>query len=74
MGARTKAKPPREVIEFKIKLYGLLEYKRWSDSDLAKCLGISAATVSNMRSDPLTTSGANILMVQTLYEEAKANY
>ena len=26
---RIKAKPPAEVIDFRIKLYGLLQYKNW---------------------------------------------
>ena len=71
---RIKAKPPAEVIDFRIKLYGLLQYKNWTDEDLAKRLGISAQTVSNMRADPFVTSGANILKVQSLYEEAKREY
>ena len=62
---RLKAKPPAEVIDFRIKLYGLLQYKNWTDEDLAKRLGISAQTVSNMRTDPFVTSGANILKVQS---------
>ena len=71
---RIKARPPAEVIDFRIKLYGLLQYKNWTDEDLAKRLGISAQTVSNMRTDPFVTSGAYILKVQSLYEEAKREY
>ena len=36
---RIKARPPAEVIDFRIKLYGLLQYKNWTDEDLAKRLG-----------------------------------
>lgn len=72
--SQSKAGPPAEVIDFRIKLYGLLQYKGWTDADLAKRLNISAQTVSNMRADPYVTSGANILRVQSLFEEAKREY
>lgn len=69
-----KAKPPREAVDFQIQLYALQQYKRWTDEDLAKRLGVSSRTIIRMRKDPFSVSGQYILKVQSLLEEAKENY
>ena len=72
--AMKKAKPPVEVVEFTIQMYALQQYKRWTDDDLAKRLGVSTRTIIRMRKDPFSVSGQYILKVQSLLEEAKENY
>lgn len=69
-----KARPMPEVIDFRIELYALLQYKQWTDSDLAEWLGISPRTVRAMRQDPYSTSAANVLRVQSELKKAKAAY
>ena len=73
-GAIKKAKPPKEAVEFTIQMYALQQYKRWTDADLAKCLGVCDKTIARMRNDPFSVSGALILRVQALYRNAKENY
>lgn len=69
-----KAKPPREAVDFQIQLYALQQYKRWTDADLAKYLGVSDRTVARMRNDPFSASGGLILRVQALLVKAKESY
>lgn len=73
-GAMKKAKPPVEVVEFTIQMYALQQYKRWTDADLAKCLGVCEKTVAKMRNDPFSVSGELILRVQAMLKTAKENY
>ena len=72
--ANKKSKPPREAVDFQIQLYALQQYKRWTDADLAKYLGVSDRTVARMRNDPFSVSGGLILRTQALLEKAKENY
>ena len=69
-----KLKIPKECIEFRIALYTLKEYKGWTDEDVGKRIGVSARTVRRMREDPFSASGGNILKIQSLAAEARANY
>ena len=72
--AISKAKPPREVIDFRITLYALQQYMHWTDADLAKRLGTTDRTVRRMRSDPFSVGGTYILRVQSLLNDAKEQY
>lgn len=74
MAVTKKAKPPKEAVEFVITLYALQQYKRWTDADLAKYLGVCEKTIGRMRSDPFSVSGGLILRTQALLERAKENY
>lgn len=65
---------PKECIEFRIALYTLKEYKGWTDAQVAKRLDVSERTVRNMRADPFSASGVNILKVQALAQEARERY
>ncbi len=69
-----RAKPLPEVIEFRIDLYALLQYKQWNDSDLARWLGVSVRTVRAMRKDPYSTRAANVLRIQSELKKARAAY
>lgn len=55
-------------IDFLIKLDALKRITGSDDNDIAKLLGCSLKTVGNMRSDPFSTSGRYILMVQAYYD------
>lgn len=57
--------------DFRIKLDALKTRRKWSDEDIAKRLGVTPVTVSNMRRDPFRVSGMYVLMVQDWYEEAE---
>ena len=69
-----RAVPSPEVIEFRVDLYALMQYKQWTDDDLAKWLGISVRTVRAMRKNPYSTSAANVRRVQSELQKAKAAY
>ena len=73
-GAISKAKPPKEAVEFTIQMYALQQYKRWTDADLAKYLGVCERTVSRMRNDPFSANGSLILRVQAALQKAKESY
>ena len=73
-GVTSKAKPPVEVVEFTIQMYALQQYKRWTDADLAKCLGVCEKTVARMRNDPFSVRGELILRVQAMLKKAKECY
>lgn len=74
MMARLTQKLPRSLIEFRITLYALKEYKGWTDEDIAKRIGTTDRTIRRMRHDPYAASGAHILKVQELLEDAKKDY
>ena len=38
-------KPPKCLVEFRIALYALKEFKGWTDADIAKRLGVTERTV-----------------------------
>lgn len=69
-----KPKLPKALVEFRIALYALKEYRGWTDADIAKHLGTTDRTIRRIRKDPYSTSGANILRVQELLEKAKEDY
>lgn len=69
-----KAKPPREAVDFMVQIYAVKQYKRWTDEDLAKYLGVCKNTITRMRNDPFSVSGGLILRTQALLEKAKENY
>ena len=74
LGTIKKAKPPIEVVEFTIQMYALQQYKRWTDEDLANCLGVCEKTIARMRNDPFSVRGELILRVQAMLKKAKENY
>ena len=74
LGTIKKAKPPIEVVEFTIQMYALQQYKRWTDADLANCLGVCEKTIARMRNDPFSVRGELILRVQAMLKKAKENY
>lgn len=73
-GTTSKAKPPREVVEFVIQMYALQQYKRWTDADLAKYLGVCDRTIAKMRNDPFSVRGEFILRVQAALRKAEESY
>ncbi|WP_347005254.1 hypothetical protein [Enterocloster clostridioformis] len=67
-------KTPKWIIEFKIDLYALKEYKGWTDEDLGKQLGVTSRTVMNMRKNPCSVNGGLILRVQDMLKDAEEKY
>ena len=67
-------KPPKCLVEFRIALYALKEFKGWTDADIAKRLGVTERTVRRMRQDPFSANGGNILKVQEMLEEERNSY
>ncbi|WP_455649077.1 hypothetical protein [Enterocloster citroniae] len=67
-------KKPKWVVDFKIDLYALKEYKGWTDAELGKQLGVTDRTIMNMRKDPCSVNGGFILRVQDMLKEAKEKY
>lgn len=57
--------------EFRIQLESVKIRKNWTDTELAKYLGVSRQTICNMRSDPFAARGQYILTVQELAREAE---
>ena len=67
-------KTPKRIIDFKIDLYALKEYRSWTDEDLGKQLGVTSRTVMNMRKNPCSVNGGLILRVQDMRREAEEKY
>ena len=57
--------------DFRLQLERVKIRRNWTDAELAKYLGVSRATICNMRSDPFTARGQYILTVQALAREAE---
>lgn len=55
--------------DFRLQLEAVKIRKNWTDEELARYLGASRATISNMKANPFSVRGQYILMVQAIAEE-----
>ena len=57
--------------DFRLQMEAVKIRRNWTDEEIAKRLGCSTRTLSNMRDDPFSVRGQYILVIQALAKEAE---